>query len=261
MKEYNTSINILGSISDVNVIIETIKHFNKTNSLEDTKEEFVEGNAFGFDISSSRKRFFSLIKKLYLKDPEDPSNDFFIKSISNNASDSLFKRQLIYLETFRKNDLFHDLIVDFIYKKYHENRRLITTSETLDFLNDYGTDTKLEDLSESTLKIISSKFIGFMKRINFFEKETRIKSMIAYPYPDEKIISYIVYLLKAADLSDNEVYESDLFKALMLNDSEKLELLKQGAMAGYYDFDFSGAGNATFTLNYDQEEIIDELFR
>ena len=261
MKEYNTSINILGSISDVNVIIETIKHFNKTNSLEDTKEEFVEGNAFGFDISSSRKRFFSLIKKLYLKDPEDPSNDFFIKSMSNNASDSLFKRQLIYLETFRKNDLFHDLIVDFIYNKYYENRRLVTTSETVDFLNDSGSGTKLDEWSENTVRTLASKYISFMKRINFFEKDKGYKSMIAYPYPDEKIITYIVYLLKTANLSDNEVYESDLFKALMLNDSEKLELLKQGAMAGYYDFDFSGAGNATFTLNYKQEEIIDELFR
>jgi len=65
MKNYNTAINPLGSISDLNVIIETIKSFNK-NGLDDTKDEFIEGNAFGFEITSSRKRFFTVIKKLYL---------------------------------------------------------------------------------------------------------------------------------------------------------------------------------------------------
>ena len=261
MSEYNASINVLGSISDINVIIETIKYFNNSNSIKSTQEEFVEGNAFGFNITSSRKRFFSLIKKLYLAEPEKPENMFFIKTISNNATDSLFKRQIIYLETFRKNSLFHDITLDFIYKKYQENRRLTSTSEALDFLNNYGSGTKLDEWSENTVRTLASKYISFMKRINFFEKDKGYKSMITYPYPDEKIITYIVYLLKTANLSDNKVYESDLFKALMLNDSEKLELLKQGAMAGYYDFDFSGAGNATFTLNYKQEEIIDELFR
>ncbi len=107
----------------------------------------------------------------------------------------------------------------------------------------------------------SSKYNTFMHKLGLFEKHKRYTFMITSPSPDKKVITYIIYLLKQSDLADNEIYQSDLFEALFLDENKKLELLKQTAVEGYYDFDFSGAGNATFTLNYDQEEIIDELFR
>ena len=259
MKDYNTAINPLGSISDLNVIIETIKSFNK-NGLDDTKDEFIEGNAFGFEITSSRKRFFTVIKKLYLKNSDNPANEFFINTIVNNSPSNSFKRQLLYLEVFRKNDLFFDITKNLIYKKYHENRRIIDTKELLNFLLDFGEGTKITEWSESTVKTISSKYISFMKRAGLFEKESRTKSMISFPYPDEKLITYLVYLLKSTELSDNEIYNSDLFKALMLTEDQKVELLKKGSLKGYYDFNFTGAKNATFELNFSREEIIDEIF-
>ena len=259
MSQYNTSINVLGSISDLNIILETIRSF-KEKGLKVTKNEFIEGNAFGFDITSSRKRFFTLIKKLFLKNSDLPANQFFLNSIVNNAPSNSFKRQLIYLETFRKNELFADITSNLIFKKFHENRRLIDTKELLNFLLDFGEGTKIEEWSESTIKTISSKYISFMKRAGLFEKDKGYKSMISFPYPDEKMITYLVYLLKATDLSDNEVYNSNLFKALMLTEDQKVDLLKKGSLKGYYDFNFTGARNATFEINYSKEEIIDELF-
>ena len=258
MGKYNTSINILGSISDLNIIIETIRSF-KEDGLELTQEEFIEGNAFGFDITSSRKRFFSLIKKLYLNDPENPANKFFVNTIASAAPSNSFKRQLIYLETFRKNDLFKDIVLNFIYDKYQENRRLVDTNELLLFLNEFGKETKLEEWSESTVKIIASKFIGFMKRVGLFKKDEGRKSMMVFPYPDKKLVTYLVYLLKAEDISDNEVYNSKIFRALMLTDEQKVDLLKKGSLAGFYDFNFTGTRNSTFVLNYDRKEIINEV--
>ena len=46
----------------------------------------------------------------------------------------------------------------------------------------------------------------------------------------------------------------------MLTEDKKIELLKKGSLAGYYDFSLSGNKNAIFELNYGKEEIIDELF-
>ncbi|PXV70132.1 putative inner membrane protein DUF1819 [Halanaerobium congolense] len=260
MKNYNTAINPLGSISDPNVIIETIKYYNQ-HGLEAAKEEFIEGNAFGFDITSSRKRFFSVINKLFLKDSEQKDKKFFIETISNSRPNNSFKRTLIYLEAFRSNDLFADITEHLVYKKYQENRKLIESAEILDFLNEFGEGTKITDWSESTQKIISTKYITFMKRLGLFKKEKSRKSLISYSYPDEKIITYLVYQLKQTDLSDNEIFNSAMFKALMLTENQKVELLKKGSLAGYYDFNFSGAKNASFELHYSREEIIDELFR
>lgn len=260
MKNYNTAINPLGSISDPNVIIETIKYYNQ-HGLEAAKKEFIEGNAFGFDITSSRKRFFSVINKLFLKDSEQKDKEFFINTISYSKPNNSFKRTLIYLETFRSNDLFADITEYLVYKKYQENRKLIESAEILDFLNDFGENTKITEWSESTQKMISSKYIAFMKRVDLFKKEGRSKSLINYSYPDKKLITYLVYQLKQSDLSDNEISNSPMFKALMLTENQKVELLKEGSLAGYYDFNFSGAKNASFELHYSREEIIDELFR
>ena len=260
MKDYNTAINPLGSIADPNVIIETIKYYNEYG-LKATKEEFVEGNAFGFDITSSRQRFFSVINKLLLKDSDNKAKKFFIKAVSSAKPNNSFKRSLIYLEAFRTNDLFADITEHLVYKKYQENRKIIESAEILEFLKDFGEDTKIIEWSESTLKIIGSKYNSFMKRIGFFKKEKRYKSLISFPYPDEKIITYLVYQLKMEGLSDNDIYDSNMFKALMLTENQKVELLKKGSIAGFYDFNFSGAKNASFELHYSREEIIDVLFR
>ena len=260
MKKYNTAIIQVTGISDLNIIIETIKSFKK-EGLEKTKEEFVNGNVFGFNITSSRTRIFSIIKNTFLDEPDKPANQFFINTTANSIPSNSFKRQVIYLEFFRQNDLLADITMHLVYEKYHENRRLIDTKEILNFLLDFGEGTKITEWSDSTIKNISSKYINFMKKIGLFEKESRTKSMIAFPYPDEKLITYLVYLLKATDLSDNEIYNSDLFKALMLTEDQKVELLKKGSLKGYYDFNFTGAKNATFELNYSREEIIDELFK
>jgi len=260
MKEYNSAINILGGISDINVIIETIRYF-KNNDLKAAKEEFVSGNAFGFDISSSRKRFFSLIKKYFLVDPEKPENKFFMESITNKNTSSHFRSLILYIEFFRKNDLFRDITKELVYNKYKENRRLITTNEIVDFLSDFGRNTKIDDWSEITIKKICSKYNTFMNKLELFEKDKRYKFMITNPAPDEKVITYLIYLLKLSGLTGNEIYQSDLFESLFLDENKRIELMKKGSLAGYYDFNFSGAKNASFELHYSREEIIDELFR
>lgn len=259
MKNYNTAINPLGSISDINVIIETIKYFNK-NGLEATKEEFIQGNVFGFNITSSRKRFFSLIKKLFLKNTDNQANQFFINTISNDQPSHNIKKAILYLEVCRKNDLFQDITCNLVYKKYQENRRLITSNEVFDFLMDFGQDTKITEWSESTIKTIASKYITFLKRLGYFKKEDSKKSSFNFPYPDKKVITYIVYLLKAAKKVDNEIYNSKLFQAFMLTENKKIDLLKKGSLAGYYDFSISGNKNSIIELNYKKEAIIDELF-
>jgi len=260
LKKYNTAINLLGGIADINIIIETIKYFNKTSDLDKTKEKFVEGNAFGFDITSSRKRFFSVIKKLFLINPQEKDNQFFIDTISKEYSNINFKKNILYIEVCRKNDLFADITLNLIKNKYGENRRLISSSEIVDFLKDYGKGTKVGDWSDITVKKISSKYNTFMKKLGYFQKENRIKSSFNFPYPNEKIITYIVYLLKISGKVDNEIYNSKLFQAFMLTEDKKIELLKKGSLAGYYDFSLSGNKNAIFELNYRKEEIIDELF-
>ena len=261
MGDYNTAINPLGSIPDINIIIETIKYFNNTRDITKTEKEFVEGNAFGFDITSSRKRFFSVIKKIFLVEPDKLDNKFFIKTVSQNRLNLYLKRGILYLEVCRKNRLFFDITLKLVYKKYKENRKLITSNEVFDFLISIEKDTKISKWSESTIKTIATKYISFMKRMGYFEKEKKYKSSFSFPRPDEKIISYIVYLLKIAGKSDNEILQSHLFTTFMLTEEEKIELLKKGSLAGYYNFNLSGNKNAIFELQYEGEEIIDELFR
>ncbi|MGM0502932.1 MAG: BrxA family protein [Bacillota bacterium] len=260
MKEYNTAINPLGSLPDINIIFETIKFYAENRDLEGLKKEFIDGNVFGFQLSSSRKRFFSLLKKLYLNN-EGKDFELFLKAISNQKSVTSLKKAAIYIETCRNNDLFFDIINGFIYPKYKEDRRLVTSSELYDFLTEFSEGSKIEEWSDSTIKTISYKFIKFMKRLGYFEKETRVKSLFSFPYPTVEVVTYIVYLLKAEGKTDDEIYNSDLFRSLMLNKQDKISLLKEGAVKNFYEFSLSGSGNAEFQLNYSGGEIIDEFFK
>jgi len=261
LNNYNTAINPLGSIPDINIIIETIKDYGLKEDLARTKEEFIQGNAFGFNLSSSRKRFFSVIKKIYLNNLEHVDKKFFINTISSNIPATNFKKAILYLETCRNNDLFCELSCNLIYNKHLENRRLITSGEIFDWLQDFGRETKISDWSESTVKIICSKYISFLRRLGYLSKEKGHKSSFSFPYPDEKIITYLVYLLITAGKTDNQTYNSNLYRAFLLSEEEKIELLKKGSLAGYYNFNLSGNKNAVFELTYDREEVIDELFR
>ena len=261
MKKYNTAINPLGGIADLNIIIETIRFYLQEGDLEKTREEFVEGNTFGFNIRSSSKRFFSVIKKIFINDPDNKANQFFMNSIASLNSDNSFKKAALFIETCRKNDLFHDITLELLAKKYHENRRLITRDEIYDFLMDYGQGTKITEWSDSTIKTICSKYISFMKRLGYFVKDEGYKSMFNFPQPNPAITTYLVYLLDAMGKVNKQIFNSDLFEALMIDVDQKIELLKKGSMAGYYDFKLSGSGNAIFNLNYSHEEIIDELFK
>ena len=106
MREYDTSIKILGGIPNLNVIIETIRHYSIYDDMDETKKKFVEENAFGFNITSSRQRFFRVIEKLFLENSEAKDKRFFINSIANDKPTSFFKKALLYLEIYRQNDLF-----------------------------------------------------------------------------------------------------------------------------------------------------------
>lgn len=260
MKNYNTEIAKLGTIPDINIIFKTINFFDKWEDINETKIEFVEKNSFGINMASTRKSYFGVIRRLFLDTPEDEANNFFIKTIASENPDNNFRKGVLYLEVFRKNDLFQDITLNLVKVKNEENRKIITTKEVFDFLLEFGKGTKIADFSESTIKRMASRYISFMKRVGYFQKESRIKSSFNFPYPDPKIVTYIVYLLKTEGKADNEVYNSNLFKSFMLTEEKKLELLKKGSLAGYYDFSLSGNKNTIIELNYKKEEIIDELF-
>ncbi len=261
MPDYNTELSKLGSITSINIIIETISFYAKWGDLDKVKNEFIQNNAFGINMSSTRKNYYEAIKRLFLKDLDSKDRMFFINTLASDYPDNKYKKTVLYLEIFRQNDLLKKLTLDLIWKKYHENRRLITSKEVYDFLIELKKDDEDMNLSESTLKRLSSRYISFMKKLSFFEPENRFKSMIAYPYPSKELITYIVYLSKAAGKDDHEIYESALYLALMLEEEERIELLKQGSLAGYYKFNFAGKRNVSFELNYEREEIIDAIFR
>ena len=257
MKKYDTAINPLGSISDLNIIFETIKLYQQEKDLAEVKKKFIEDDFFGIKIVSSRKRLFSVIKKLYLKDRKEDS--LFIKLTASNKFSKSFKKNILFIETCRKNKLFLDINTNLIYKKDKENRRLITSSEIYDFFLEFGRGSKLDEWSESTLKTIAAKYKSFMNKIGYFEAESRMKSIFSFPHPDEELITYIVYLLKLEGKSGQEIYDSELFTALLLDESDKLDLLKDASIKGYYEFSISGGGKVEIELKFDKGGIIDAL--
>lgn len=259
MKGYDTTINILGSISDPNIIIESIRYYYQTKDLEKLKEKFTTGNIFGYDLSSSRKRIYSGIVNTYLKHEDAGSKEFFWEAISSYTPNRI-KKSILYSETIKSNKLFHDIVKDFIIPKYFENRRLINTQETYEFLISISKGTKLENWSDNTLNMLGRKFISFMRKLGKFQKEKGFKHMIQFDYPDVKLFTYLIYLLSVQGLKDREIFDSFLLDSLLIEESEKIGLFKDCSMKGFIDFAMSANGNVQIELNYSPREVINVIF-
>lgn len=257
MNKYNTTIDVLGGM-DINYVFDTIDYFDKTRDNHKTMGFFIEDNPFGLKITSSRKRYFAVLKKIYLSSFNQKDGQLFINTISH-LTDIEFKKKILFLETCRQDRLFHDITTILVQKKYKENHRIINSREIYVFLKGFNENTTVAGWADDSLKRISRKYITFMKKLGFFQKESRLNSIIAYPLIEVELIVYLTYLLKFFGLSDNQVFQSSLFQALLLGEEEKVDLLKNGSLAGFYQFSFSGDGKAEFTLSYTKEELIHEF--
>ena len=186
----NTDINILGGISDLNII---------SNLLNTDKNKLVErANVFSdtkIKTKKSLKRYESAVTNTLIYFSNKEIKELFETVFAKNglSEDSL---ALLFLNASFNNELLDYLNQNIYFPAYFSGRIAIKKDEVIACINDLKQkEETLKKWSDSTVEVTASKYLSLLHKFNLLEGG-RNKSIQHKYIDDRKLIIFLYWLLK-----------------------------------------------------------------
>lgn len=179
--KYDTGVNIIGSIPDYADMIRYIV------SLESDEKDI----NFSFRTSESTRRFRFAIGAYIMKFKNDAHKSLFMKAMSNSELSLQEKFIIIFWQLTCSDLLFRRITEDVFMKAVYQGRSTIQGEEILAYLH-YIKQTEPKDLdwSESTLKVVSGKYLTLLKKLGL--AEGTIKKQIRHPLITDELFVWFI---------------------------------------------------------------------
>lgn len=253
--KYNTSINIIGSLKDINVIYKAFEsHFNNDDNARNL---IVERNEFSLKTAKSQNRIERAITKSFLRFKNEDHSDL-IKSIINSGSQ--IERDIILFWQFAlTNRLFREISSKVFIQAYFSGRVSISSDYITGYLKEFLSNNKHLDLgwSESTINIISTKYLSFMTKLNFVEG-IRKKSFKHIKISSESLV-LLLYFAKLHNPELNNILKNDMIRLSFISNEYILERLKRLSIKGYFSMNYDGV-DLNIELIHSYKGICNVLF-
>ena len=254
--KYDTAINIIGSLKDVSVVFKAITaHFNSSDSVD---KLINRRNEFNLRTEKSRKRIEASINKTFLsfinKDHEE-----FIQAIFHDAV-PVKDQELFLLWHFALNNrLFREITTNVFQKIYYSGRVVISTNDITAYLKELL--SKQDDVqphwSEKTIKIIGTKYLAFMSKLNFLTLE-RAKSF-QHIRPSSEALVIFLYFMKLLAPSTHNILANNLLPIGFVAQEDLQERLKKLSQKGLFNMNFNGV-DLNIELIHSYKEICNVLY-
>jgi hypothetical protein len=228
----NTDLNILGGLPDWNLINVFLQ--KSENNLIANKDSH---SFTAIKTDKSVKRFHKAITGTLIKFHNDDIEVLIrnILSHQNISNDSLL---LIFWNASFNNELLHYLNSQIYFISFYSGRISIKQDEVLACLKDLQErESELKKWSVSTLKVTSSKYLTFLKKLNLMEGS--LKKIILHPYINDKMFVLFIYWLKAVENKPN-LLESEWLKYSFCEPNVFIERLMQKKFAAYFTLVYTG---------------------
>ena len=169
--KYDTGVNILGSIPDFSDVIQYIV-------LTQQKQK---DNNFVFRTSHSTERFKIAIQSHIMKFANSQHRAYFVKALSSSSFSLSDKFLVLFWQLVYANYLFRRLTGEVYMHAVYQGRSTIQSEELISFLHFIKENEKPQDIkwSESTIKIIGSKYLTLLKKLGL--AEGAVKKQIRHP--------------------------------------------------------------------------------
>ena len=103
--QYNSDINVIGSIPDYQLIVKVIELYSQGSNV--LKEAVIKRNEFDFKTENSRKRFLAAVESAFLNFQNDAHQELIISLFTSSIT--LSTKQLILFWQFSlSNRLFYE---------------------------------------------------------------------------------------------------------------------------------------------------------
>ena len=234
--KYDSSVNIIGSIPDFAAMSDYICHING--------EEINNGN-FKFRTEKATNRFKAGVTKGFLIFTNERHKILFISTLS--SKDLSYEEKLIVLfwQLLLTNRLFREISENIFFRLLFAGRTTVDTSDVEAFVK-YVRNNNPDNLplSDSTVKIVASKYLTILKKFGLADGKIR-KSIMA-PHISPRLFTYLVKL--AVEVYPEEpTLKNPLFKYSFLDNNSIINRLK--SIDNISNWDITQIGNdITITL-------------
>jgi len=246
--EYNTDINIIGSIADLELIINIIRENGSKGKSPDSFSLIRTQKSKDRILNGVHSAFLSFISKVQ----ENLIKDFF-----NHQFNSKFYYYILFLQFNVTNKLFFELNRDVLIKAIRAGKLSLNIELVVGYIYEIRERNNLiHNWSENTVITIAQKYLSFLKKLGFIEKN-RTNELI-YFIPTEQMIIAFIYFMNSIDQKNYDLLKNKYIDLLFLETSSVIEIIKTIKLKEYFNIATTG-GSLVVELKYNFNEVVDAL--
>ena len=254
---YNTDINIIGSIPDYHLIYKALPLL--TNDPEQLENILITNNEFDFRTEKSRKRFLSVLNSAFVS--KNKTIDELASALMLNfKSDENAQAVLLFWLFSMNNQLFFELNRDVFLKYYFQGRAELPKEAVIAYIKDLI--SRVDDLkgkwSEITIETIASKYLTILKKLNLVEGNQKKKFKLIRV--SDELLAVFVHLIDLIENRKANFFEDDFLGFTFISKENILDRLKRIGKKDWIKLNFNGLALEVEPV-FNNNNIIDGIFR
>ena len=254
---YNTDINIIGSIPDYHLIYKALPWL--TNDPEQLENILITNNEFDFRTEKSRKRFLSVLNSAFVS--KNKTIDELASALMLNfKSDENAQAVLLFWLFSMNNQLFFELNRDVFLKYYFQGRAELPKEAVIAYIKDLI--SRVDDLkgkwSEITIETIASKYLTILKKLNLVEGNQKKKFKLIRV--SDELLAVFVHLIDLIENRKANFFEDDFLGFTFISKENILDRLKRIGKKDWIKLNFNGLALEVEPV-FNNNNIIDGIFR
>lgn len=254
---YNTDINIIGSIPDYHLIYLALPLL-LTNQLE-LENILVTNNEFDFRTEKSRKRFLSALNSAFISKNKSV-NDLASELILYLKNDEAAKAVLLFWLFSFNNKLFFELNKDIFLKYYYQGRAELPKEAVIAYIKDLISKNAnfKGKWSEITIDTIASKYLTILKKLHLLEGNQKKK--FCHINITDELLAVFIHLIGLLESKKSNFLEDELIAFTLISKDSILDRLKKIGKKDWIKMNYTGTSlnvEAAFNTN----NIINGIYR
>jgi hypothetical protein len=255
--QYNTDINIIGSIPDYHLIYKALPLL--LNDPKELENILVTNNEFDFRTEKSRKRFLSVLNSAFVS--KNKTIDELASALMLNfKSDENAQAVLLFWLFSMNNQLFFELNRDLFLKYYFQGRAELPKEAVIAYIKDLI--SRVDDLkgkwSEITIDTIASKYLTILKKLKLLEGNQKKKFTLIRV--SDELLAVFIHLIDLLENRKGNFLEDDFLGFTFISKDNILERLKRIGKKDWVKINFNGV-NLQVEPVFNNNNIIDGIFR
>lgn len=257
MMNYNTDINIIGSIPNYHLIYKALPLL--LNNPKELENILVTNNEFDFRTEKSRKRFLSALNSAFVN-KNKRINELTAVLMANLKNDETTQATILFWLFSINNKLFFELNRDIFLKYYFQGRAELPKDAVIAYMKDLI--SRCDDLkgkwSESTIDTIASKYLTVLKKLKLLEGTNR-KKFTLIRITDE-LLAVFIHLINLSEVKKSNFLDDEFRDFTFVSKENILDRLKKIGKKDWIKMNYTGTSlnvEASFEIN----TIINGIYR